>query len=121
VQQLPYRGDGALRVTAAVLRATAEAARARGAYPLFVVTNHGAPCLRPDGGEAWVVEELFVRQALPFVRVDLEPGDRLPGLYERHPGPAGARKIAAAVERALSERLGAAVLDAEGAGSRTAR
>ena len=102
LQVLPYHGDDALRVTAAILRATAEAARARGAVPLFVVTNHGAACLHDDGEEAWIVEELFVRQGLPFVRVDLEPQDLLPGLLERHPGPGGARKIAAAVERALS-------------------
>jgi hypothetical protein len=80
LRQLPYRGDEPLRVTAAILRATAEAARARGAFPLFVVTNYGASCLRDEHGEAWVVDELFVRQALPFVRVDLDPEDRLPGL-----------------------------------------
>ena len=106
LRQLPYRGDEPLRVTAAILRATAEAARARGAYPLFVVTNYGPACVREDGEEAWVVEELFVRQALPFVRVDLDPEDLLPGLLERHPSARGTRKIAAAVERALSERLG---------------
>jgi len=104
LQLLPYHGDDALRVTAAVLRATAEAARARGAFPLFVVTNYGSACLDEDG-EAWIFEELFVRQALPFVRVDLYPEDLLPGLFERHPGPRGARKIAAAVERALADQL----------------
>jgi DNA-binding transcriptional regulator YdaS (Cro superfamily) len=105
LQQLPYRGDEALRVTAAILRATAEAARARGAFPLFVVTNYGPPCKRDDGGEAWVVNELFVHQGLPFVRVDLGPEDRLPGLFEDHPNPRGARAIALAVERALWTEL----------------
>jgi len=105
LQVLPYHGDDALRVTAAVLRATAEAARARGAVPLFVVTSYGPACLHDDGEEAWIVEELFVRQALPFVRVDLDPEDLLPGLFERHPGPRGSWKIAAAVESALVERL----------------
>ena len=105
LDRLPWHGDEPLRVTRAILRATAEAARARGAMPLFVVTNYGPPCLRDEGGEAWVVDELFVRQALPFVRVDLEPEDLLPGLLERHPGPRGARKIAVAVERALSGRI----------------
>jgi hypothetical protein len=103
--ELPFRGDEALAVTAAILRATAEAARARAAVPLFVVTNYGAACL-PEEGEPWIVEELFVRQGLPFVRVDLEREDLLPGVYERHPGPRGARKIARAVELALSRRLG---------------
>jgi hypothetical protein len=104
LQQLPYHGDDALRVTAAILRATAEAARARGAFPLFVVTNYGPPCVRNDGEEAWLFEELFVRQALPFVRVDLDPEDLLPGVLERHPSLRGTRKLAAAIERALAER-----------------
>jgi hypothetical protein len=102
---LPWHDDEPVRVTRAILRATAEAARARGAAPLFVVTNYGSACVGDDGGEAWIVEELFVRQALPFVRVDLEPDDLLPGLLERHPSARGAGKIAAAVEHALVERL----------------
>ena len=89
LRRLPYHGDEALRVTAAILRATDEAARARGAIPLFVVTNYGPPCLRDEGDEAWIVDELFVRQALPFVRVDLDAEDLLPGFLERHPGRAG--------------------------------
>ena len=105
LQELPFHGDGALEVTAAVLRATADAARARGAVPLFVVTNYGAACLPDAGGEPWVVDQLFVRQGLPFVRVELEAADRLPGWLERHPGPRGAQKIAAAVARALREPL----------------
>jgi hypothetical protein len=107
VQQLPYHGDDALRITAAILRATADAARARGASPLFVVTNYGPACVHDDGDEAWVVNELFVRQGLPFVRVDLGPEDLLPGLFERHPNPRGARAIATAVERALRTERGA--------------
>lgn len=109
LQQLPYHGDEAVRVTAAILKASAAAARARGAVPLFIVTNYGPPCHRDDGGESWIVDQLFVRQALPFVRVDLDPEDRLPGAFERHPSLRGTRKIADAVERALSERLGRAV------------
>jgi hypothetical protein len=105
LQVLPWHGDSALRVTGAVLSATAEVARAHGAFPLFVVTSYGPACLHAAGAEPWIVDELFVRGGLPFVRVDLEPDDLLPGLLERHPGPRGARKIAAAVERALAERL----------------
>ncbi len=105
--ELPWRGDQALRVTAAILRATARASRERGAFPLFVVTNYGPGCLPGEGEPPWILDELFVRQGLAFVRVDLEPGDLLPGLVERHPSLRGTRKIAAAVERALSERLGA--------------
>jgi hypothetical protein len=104
-QALPFHGGDALRVTAAVLSATARTARDRGALPLFVVTNYGPACLHDGGGESFVVEELFVRQHLPFVRVDLGPEDRLPGIFERHPSARGAMAIAAAVERALAERL----------------
>jgi hypothetical protein len=111
-RELPYHGDEPLRVTAAILRGTADAARARGAFPLFVLTNYGPACLREDGREAWIAEELLGRQGLPFVRVDLRPEDRLPGLFERHPSLRGTQKIAAAVERALSEHLGERVLGA---------
>lgn len=114
LRELPFHGEGAVTATAAILRATAEAARARGAFPLFVVTNYGAACLHDDGEEAWLVDALFVRQGLPFVRVDLESEDRLPGAFERHPSPAGSRKLARAVERALSERLGLHVVGAAG-------
>jgi hypothetical protein len=112
--QLPYHGDDALRVTAAILRATAVAAEARGALPLFVVTNYGPACLPVESGEPWVVEELFVRQGLAFVRVDLGPEDLLPGLFEAHPSLAGTRKLAAAVERALTARLGGRLVGATG-------
>jgi hypothetical protein len=105
LDRLPWHGDGPLRLTGAILRATADAARARGATPLFVVTNYGPACLPDEGGEAWVVNELFVRQGLPFVRVDLAPEDLLPGLLERHPGARGARKIAGAIEGALAGRI----------------
>ena len=105
LDQLPYHGDEPLRLTAAILRATADAARARGAVPLFVVTNYGAACLRDEGSEPWIVQELFARQALPFVRVDLDLEDLLPGFLERHPAARGARKIASAVEQALARRL----------------
>jgi hypothetical protein len=103
--ELPFHGDEALEVTRAVVRATAEAARARGAFPLFVVTNYGSACL-PGEGEPWIVDELFVRQGLAFVRVDLDREDLLPEAMEKHPGPRGARKIARAIELALSQRLG---------------
>jgi hypothetical protein len=106
LQQLPFRGEEPLRVTAAILRATADAARARGAFPLFVVTNYGPSCLHEQGEEPWIVDELFVRQGLPFVRVDLDRDDLLGGAFERHPAARGALKIANAVERALSGRVG---------------
>lgn len=101
LQALPVHGDEALHVTAAILRATAEAARSRGALPLFVVTNYGRGCQGDEGGDPWITSELFTRQGLPFVRVDLDPDDRLPGVFERHPNARGSEKLAAAVERAL--------------------
>jgi hypothetical protein len=106
LQELPVRSGEALRVTAAILRASANAARARGAFPLFVVTNYGPACAHGEAEEPWIVEELFVRQGLPFVRVDLRPDERLPGVLERHPNLLGTRRIADAVERALKDALG---------------
>jgi hypothetical protein len=110
LSELPFHGGEALAVTKAIVRATAEAARARGALPLFVVTNYGAACL-PEDGEPWIVDELFVRQGLDHVQVDLDREDLLPDAFERHPGPRGARKIARAVELALSRRLGLRLLE----------
>jgi len=118
LQVLPYHGDDARRVTAAILRATGDAARARGAFPLFVVTNYGRQCLGEGGAEAWILDELFARQGLAFVRVDLEAEDLLPGVFEHHPSLRGTRRIADAVAGALSERLGAALATPMSAGPR---
>jgi len=101
---LPYLGNGAidrtLAVTSRVLRETAERSRARGARPVFVIPSYGPPRTLDEHPEAWIVRALFVQQGLPFVMVDIPSGLLLNG--NPHPGPGGAAKIAAAIERALA-------------------
>src|SRR5262249_34406503 len=91
----PFHGDEAIRVTRAILVAAAEAARARGAEPLFVVTNYGRRCA---GDDPWMVRELFA--GLPHVRVELDDADVF-SAYDPHPNPRGSRKIADAVLAAV--------------------
>jgi len=103
VNEIPYLGEDALResvrINAAVLRETARTALARGARPLFAVFSIGpqrAPAAHP---EWWLIRELFVDQRLPYVLIDLDPSDLVPG--DGHPNARGHRRIADAVEGAL--------------------
>jgi hypothetical protein len=93
----------ALATTGAALRATARAARARGAAPLFVIPSLGPPRPLDAHPEAAIVRALFADAGLPFVLVDLGPADVLGA--DGHPSPAGARRIADAVVAALRPRL----------------
>jgi hypothetical protein len=68
-----YHGDLALRTAAAVVRATAERARARGAATLFVVTDYGPPCLRGRESAGSLVRTLFDDQKIPYVYVPNDP------------------------------------------------
>ena len=108
--RLPYASDAALEralaTTGAVLRATAAAARARGAEPLFVIPSHGPPRPLDAHPEAWIVRALFADAALPYVLVDLDPADVIP--RDGHPNARGAAKIAAAIQAALHDRLASA-------------
>jgi hypothetical protein len=101
---LPYLGNGAidrtLALTSTVLRQTAQRTRARGARPVFVIPSYGPPRTLDEHPEAWIVRALFVQQGLPFVLVDIPSDLLLNG--DAHPGPRGAAKIAAAIERALA-------------------
>ncbi len=93
----PFHGDEPIRVTRAILVAAAQAARARGARPLFVVTNYGRPC---RGDDPWMVRELFA--GLPHVRVELTDAD-IVSPADPHPNPRGARKIADAILAAVPD------------------
>ena len=107
VNRLPYASDAALEralaTTGAVLRATAAAARARGARPLFVIPSTGPPRPLDTHPEAFIVRRLFVDSGLPFVVVDLGTDEIIPG--DGHPNAQGARSIAEAVVRSLSDRI----------------
>jgi hypothetical protein len=102
VNDLPYLGEAGLRrslgLTRAILHATAAAARARGAAPLFVVPLFGPPRPPDERPEAFIVRALV--GDLPHVVVDIDPARLLPG--DGHPDAEGARQIAAAVAGALA-------------------
>ena len=103
VNRVPYAGDAALEAslatTAAALAATAREARERGARPLFLVPIVGPPRPLDAHPEAAVLRRLFVEPGLPFVLVDLDGDLLIP--HDGHPSPAGARRLAEAVETAL--------------------
>jgi hypothetical protein len=102
VNDLPYLSDASLRksleLTRAILHATAEAARARGAKALFVFPSFGPPRPLEVHPEAFLVRALV--DDLPHVLVDIDPAHRLP--VDGHPDPEGARQLAAAIAEALA-------------------
>jgi len=99
----PYLGDEAIHrtmaLTAAILRDTSLRTRARGATPLFVIPSNGPNRPLDEHPEAWILRELFVKQGLPFILVDIPADQLLDDGY--HPGPRGDETIAAAVLAAL--------------------
>ncbi len=99
----PYRSDASIErgiaITAAVLRANVDLARARGAEPLIVV---------PQVGAESAVEEMLRRRildetGLPYLQVKLDPSWHLLG--DLHPDPRAARAIALAVAGRLQGHL----------------
>ncbi len=97
----PYHDDEAVDIERAVLRASAAAASARGAAPLFVVTNYHTPCLPVNGEPPWLFRTLFEEGGLPRLDVPIDPTWKLSD--DPHPDARAHRKIAEAVERALRE------------------
>jgi hypothetical protein len=102
VNDLPYLSEAglrkSLRLTHAILHATAAATRARGAQPLFVFPSFGPPRPLDAHPEAFIVSALL--DDLPHIVVDIDPAHLLPG--DGHPDPEGARQIAAAIAEALA-------------------
>jgi len=102
VNDLPYLGEAglqkSLRLTHAILHATAAASRARGAQPLFVFPSFGSPRPLDAHPEAFIVRALL--DDLPHIVVDIDPAQLLPG--DGHPDPEAARQIAAAIAEALA-------------------
>jgi len=98
----PYRSEATLArgiaTTRAVLRATVELARARGATALIVVPRFGA-----EGPEERALrEQLLDGAGLRYVVVDLDPSWRLPN--DLHPDASAAHAIAVAVAAHLHDR-----------------
>jgi hypothetical protein len=102
VDEIPFLTEAqlqrSLRLTRAILHATAGAARARGALPLFVVPSIGPPRPPEAHPEAFIVDALL--DDLPHVVVDIDPSDLIP--RDGHPDRAGARRIADAIAAALA-------------------
>jgi hypothetical protein len=96
---VPYHGDDAWDLERAFLRSTARAVRERGAFPLFLVTNFGAPCLPVEGEAPWLTRQLLADADLPTVSVDLPPEWSFAD--DPHPDARAQQKLAAAVEAAL--------------------
>ena len=97
-----YRSDEAVErciaVTGAVLRATVDLMRARGAGPLIVVPQFG-----PESAtEEMLRRRILDEPGLPYVRVELDPSWHLPG--DLHPDSRAARAIAIAVAARLRGR-----------------
>ncbi|MGH7293881.1 MAG: hypothetical protein ACRELB_03055 [Polyangiaceae bacterium] len=96
---VPLHDDAGVAVARALLSAMAREARARGAYPLLVLTNWGPPCM-PDATGAPASEHLlFDGVDAPHVRVDLDPSAEDPVTH--HPTPRGQGMLADAVVKAL--------------------
>jgi hypothetical protein len=87
--------DETLALAAKIFKATADRARARGAQVIFVGPRFGEP-----RGDAYLIDELFTQQGLPFLDVDVG-SDRLPN--DVHPTQAGDKKIADAIVAALAK------------------
>jgi hypothetical protein len=98
---VPYRSDEAIErgvaVTRAVLRASVDIARARGAVPLIVVPQFGPE----EPGERALRCRILDDTGLPYVHVELDPSWRL--WWNRHPDARAARAIAVAVAARLRE------------------
>jgi hypothetical protein len=99
---VPYRSGEALargiKETSAVLRATVDLARARGAEPLIVVPRFG-----PESAtEAMPRQRILDEAELPYVPAELDPSWHLPG--DSHPDSRAAQAIAAAIAARLQAR-----------------
>ena len=91
---VPYRTtrtvELGVRTTRAVLRATVELARARGAVPLIVIPQFG-----PEDEAERLLRRRIVDDTFPSLLVTVDAGWRLP--WDRHPNARAAHEIAAAI------------------------
>jgi len=99
---VPYRTDETVErgvtMTRAVLRATVDLARARGADALIVAPQFG----RVEQAEQVLRRRILDETGLPYVWVEIDAGWRLP--WDRHPNARAARAIATAVADRLRAR-----------------
>jgi len=98
---VPYHSDEAIALTRAILRATDELARGRGARAVFVLTDFGAPCLPEDDGQSRLERRLFSGLGVTYTRVEIPPPLAIGYPNEVHPNVRGHRAIADAIVRML--------------------
>lgn len=119
VDEIPYLSEAqlqrSLKLTRTILHATADAARARGALPLFVVPSIGPPRPREKHPEAFILDALL--DDLPHVVVDIDPAHLIP--WDGHPDRAGSGQIADAIATALAPKLDQSRETGDGNGKRS--
>jgi hypothetical protein len=93
---IPYQPDAdeTLALAANIFKATADLGHARGAKVVFVGPRFGEP-----RGDQYVIDEMFTRQGLDFIDVDIG-AERLPN--DVHPAQTGTQKLAAAIMEELN-------------------
>jgi hypothetical protein len=96
-----YHSSEAIPLTNAILQATAELSRSRGAIPLFLWTNYGRPCAVTDRGPSTLEERLFSGLSATHVRVDIPPDQTINGAEDGHPNELGHQTLARGVLDAL--------------------
>ncbi|MBS2013228.1 MAG: hypothetical protein JST00_10095 [Deltaproteobacteria bacterium] len=95
-----HHDDEAIELTRAILRETADVARARGAFPLFVLTEcGGGRCLPTTNGRPYVASRLTEDQPFASIEVGLAPEQTLVG--DPHPNASGATRYVDAIVTAL--------------------
>jgi hypothetical protein len=99
---VPFRRDETVErgitMTRDVLRATVQAAKARGATALTVVPHFG----REQPADERIRRRIFDDAGVPYVLVEIDSSWHLP--WDRHPDARAARLMATAIADRLSER-----------------
>ena len=98
----PWQSGGSVLIARSIYTAMDAAARARGADPLFVLTNYQRACLPDASGRPSIEGLLFDGLPLHHVRVDLDPTAIIH--TNGHPDPSSHARLAAAVTLALQAR-----------------
>ena len=99
---VPLHTSEAVPLTRAILQKTVAVSRAKGARPVFLMTNYGARCLPASNGPPPLARELFDGVAGAHAIVDIT-SDEVTAKDALHPNEAGERKLEAALEGLLRE------------------
>ncbi|HEY1692338.1 MAG TPA: hypothetical protein VGG39_09255 [Polyangiaceae bacterium] len=99
---VPYHSEEAIHIARATYAAVAAAARERGAYPLFLLTNYYWQCEPDETGAPSIERRLFGGLDVDHVRVDLDRSWIIPS--NGHPDARANRLLADAVAGALERR-----------------